>query len=345
MAGGLGTRFWPISRAVRPKQFLDLKNQGSSFLRQTYDRMLSVIPQDNVIVVTLERYVETVKDILPEISDRNILVEPYNRDTAPCLAYASHYLLERDSGAVMIATPSDHLIPDTALFAQSVQKALDYATAHDNLVTLGVVPTRPDTNFGYIQVSGGAHIRFDKPVKVKTFTEKPDAETAAVFLQSGEFLWNSGIFITRASVILEEMHKHAPLIAKLWDGNASIFQIYTDCPRTSIDYAVMEKTDRAMVFPVKFKWADIGNWDTLYENVSDLDDSGNAVRVRGKILLKEDSNNLVFSNKDGKLVAIKGLDNMVVVDSEDVLMICPRNESEIKEFLSELVMPQFEEFR
>ena len=353
MAGGIGSRFWPISRARKPKQFLDFASRGKSFLRFTYDRMKAVIPEENIIVVSLDRYKSLVMQQLPELPEKNLLLEPYNRNTAPCLTYATYTLLKRDPLAVVVATPSDHVINKHDIFNRTLSSALDYAAGTDTLITLGVYPTRPDSNFGYIQMAEPAED--DRPVMVKTFMEKPDEELAQVFIDSGEFLWNSGIYVMRASTLREELEKHAPEITRLWKGwkdkldteeqKAFIETIYTDMPRISIDYAVMEKTENAWVYPAKFKWADIGNWESLYEYLADHDVNGNASRITGKELVKESNNNILYSDKDGRLLAIRGLDDFMVIDTEDVLMICPRNEAKLKDFLSQLAMPEFEEFR
>ena len=253
MAGGIGSRFWPISRADKPKQFLDFTAEGKSFLRFTYDRMRAVIPDDNILVISLTRYEQEVKRQLPELKDENLLLEPYNRNTAPCITYATYSIMQRDPDAVTVVTPSDLAINNHKAFNETMSNALAYAAGTDALITIGVVPTRPDPNFGYIQMAGKPEP--GSPVKVKTFTEKPDKDLAKVFIDTGEFLWNSGIFAWRASVIKEALEKYVPEITNLWEGwqsnlgtdteKAFIERIYTDMPRISIDYAVMEKTDHA----------------------------------------------------------------------------------------------------
>ena len=353
MAGGIGSRFWPISRVRQPKQFLDFTSRGKSFLRFTYDRMKAIVPEENIIVVSLERYRDQVREHIPELPERNLLLEPYNRNTAPCLTFATYTILKRDPLAVMVAAPADHIINKHDLFNENLSNALAYAAGTDAIITLGVEPTRPDSNFGYIQMAGPAED--DRPVKVKTFTEKPDEELAQVFIESGEFLWNSGIFVCRASAMREELEKHAPEITRLWKGwnnfldtdhqKAFIERIYPDSPRISIDYAVMEKTDSAYVYPAKFKWADIGNWESLYEYLANHDASGNASNITGKGLVKEARNNIIYSDHPGKLLAVRGLEDFMVIDTEDVLMICPRDESKLKDFLSQLAMPEFEDYR
>ncbi len=353
MAGGIGSRFWPISRADKPKQFLKFNSLGESFLRMTYDRMKQVIPEENIIVVSLTKYKDLVKEHLPELKDENLLLEPYNRNTAPCITFATYYILKRDPLAVTVVTPADHLIPDHENFNDTLEKALGYAAGSDALITLGVVPTRPDSNFGYIQMAG--EFEDDKPVKVKTFTEKPDVELAQVFIDSGEFLWNSGIFVWRASAIKEELELYAPEITNLWKdykdslGTAAqdqaVSKLYTDCPRVSIDYAVMEKTSNAWVYPADFKWADIGNWDSLYENLAVHDKHGNAINIAGKSLMEDDTRSIIYTTGTKKLVALRGLEDMLVIDTDDVLLICPRDDDKFWSFLSELAMPEFNDYR
>ena len=226
MAGGLGTRFWPISRKALPKQFLVFTEGSKTFLQQAYERMTLVVPEDNILIVTLKEYKDIVKQQLPYIPDENILLELYNRNTAPSITYAAKEILRRDPEAVMIATPADHIIEDLDEFKATMNCALDYAASHDELVTLGILPTRPDANFGYIQVSGGQEvIKARTPVPVKTFTEKPTKEIAELFIKSGEFLWNSGIFVWQAKVILEEMERYAPGIISLWKHSDDIDRI------------------------------------------------------------------------------------------------------------------------
>ncbi|MCR5351294.1 MAG: mannose-1-phosphate guanylyltransferase [Bacteroidales bacterium] len=353
MAGGVGSRFWPISRVDMPKQFLDFSILGRSFLRRTYDRMKVIIPEENILVVTLERYREQVRTHLPELREENLLLEPYNRNTAPCIAFATYTILRRDPDAVCVVTPSDHAIARHAVFNKTLRSALDYAADSSALITLGVVPSRADSNFGYIQMA--TQSKDGEPVKIKTFTEKPDPELARVFMDTGEFLWNSGIFVWRADAIRSELEKYAPEITHLWkdwrevigsDGQTGFLErIYPDMPRISIDYAVMEKTDNAWVYPAEFRWADIGNWESLYEYLAYHDDEGNALNRTARRLLKDCSGDIVYSTRDDKLLAVRGLEDFIVVDTEDVLMICPRDEAKLKDFLSQLAMPEYEEYR
>ena len=208
MAGGAGTRFWPVSRTAKPKQFLDVADTGKTFIRHTYERFLDIVPQENIIIATAEKYKDLVKAEIPELEDRNLLLEPYARNTAPCLAYATYSLLKRNPQASFVVSPADYIIENKKVFTDTINAAFEYVEDNDVLMTLGIIPTRPDTNYGYAQVCGGSEaLRGDVPVKVKTFTEKPDKDLAKVFLASGEFLWNAGMFIWKAKTIQEEMEK------------------------------------------------------------------------------------------------------------------------------------------
>ena len=348
MAGGLGTRFWPISRSSKPKQFLNFAKSGKSFLRLAYERVAGIIPAGNILVVSQERYRDLVLADIPELPSNNLLLEPYTRNTASCIAYASYTILRRDPEGVALITPSDQVVEDHDKYRNTVSTGLEYAASNDVLLTLGVVPRRPDPNFGYIQTE--IPMADGTPVRVKTFTEKPSVELARVFLDSGEFLWNAGIFIWKAAVITEEMEKYVPEVTRQWDGwqdyigtageRSFLERIYPDMPRTSIDYAVMEKSDRVMAIPAGFDWNDLGNWDSLYEYFSDGD---NSVKVNGKSLMEENSGTLVFSPSPDKLVAVKGLKDFIVADIDNVLMICPRDD--IKDFVSELSLPEYEKFK
>jgi mannose-1-phosphate guanylyltransferase len=219
MAGGNGIRIWPVSRNAKPKQFLDIADTGKTFIQSTFERFSKIVPKENIIIVTGERYRHLVAEQLPQVAPENILYEPYSRSTAPCIAYATYTLLKRDPEAKAVVTPSDHLIEDEDIFVQTIEKAFDYVEGNDVLMTLGVVPTRPDTNYGYIQACGGSEAnKKGVPLPVKTFTEKPDRELAQVFIDTGEFFWNSGIFIWKAQTIREEMEKHLPEVTGLFAG-------------------------------------------------------------------------------------------------------------------------------
>ena len=353
MAGGVGSRFWPLSRAARPKQFLRFLYSGLSLLRITYDRVKDVVPEENIIVMSLERYRDLVLQEIPELRQENLLLEPFNRNTASCIAYAAYSVLRRDPGATILVSPADQMIEDTEMFTQTALRALDYSADHDVMTMLGVLPTRPDTNFGYIQTDGP--LLDGRPVRVKTFTEKPQKELAQVFVDSGEFLWNAGIFSGKASLISREIALRAPEIADQWTGwekhlgtpseHDFVRGIYSDMPRISIDYAVMEKSDKVVAIPAFFDWADLGNWESLYEYFAEHDKMGNAVRTGGPFLSRDNSGTIIISPKKDKLVAVKGLKDYMVLDLGDVLFICPREEASLRDFLAELSLPEYEKYR
>lgn len=355
MAGGNGIRIWPVSRNAKPKQFLDVADNGKTFIQSTFERFAQIVPEENIIVVTGERYRDLVMEQLPNLAPENLLLEPYSRNTAPCITYATYTLLKRDPEAKVVVTPSDHLIDDEDIFVQTIEKAFDYVDTKDVLMTLGVVPTRPDTNYGYIQAYGGSEAyKQGTPLQVKTFTEKPDRELAEVFISTGEFFWNAGIFIWKAQTIREEMEKYLPEVAGLFKGweNALgsptegefIAKVYADCANISIDYAVMEKTDRAWISPVQFRWNDAGTWESLYNIIPTKDASGNVCIVE-KGLFEDTRNTLVISPAKKKLVAIKGLEDYMVIDTEDALVICPKDDKKFKEFISGIAMPGYEKYR
>lgn len=355
MAGGTGVRFWPVSRAAKPKQFLDVAYTGKTFIQSTYERFLKVVPQENIIIVTGDRYRDIVKEQLPDLADENLLLEPYSRNTAPCIAYATYTLLKRDPLARMVVTPSDHMIENEDLFVETICKAFDYIEENDTLMTLGVIPTRPDTNYGYVQAYGGSDAyKNGNPMQVKTFTEKPDRELAKVFISTGEFFWNAGIFLWKAETIRNEMEKYLPEVTGLFKGWENVLgtplagefvaKAYTDCQNISIDYGVMEKTDRAWMYPVRFGWGDVGTWESLYNIMPEKDSMGNAMSAE-KTLVENTSGVLVVSPEKKKLIAIKGLEDYMVIDTEDVLVICPKDDKKFRDFISGIGMPEYEKYR
>ena len=355
MAGGTANHFWPISRESRPKQFLEVATTGKSFVRMTYDRFSRIVPKENILVVTLERFGELVKEQIPELPAENLLLEPYGRNTAPCIAYSTLRILQRVEDATVVVTPADHIITDDESFSKALTEIMDYASENGVLMTMGIPPTKPDTGYGYIQVTGGkAAAKSDKPVKVKTFTEKPDKSLAEVFCKSGEFFWNSGVFAWKASVIREELEKYLPDMMSLFTGwqdalggpgeKSFLEKVYSDCTKISIDYGVMEKTDRAWLFPGNFGWYDIDSWEALFNAITVRDDEGNFANT-DKSLFHEDRDNLVITDNKRKVYAIKGLEDYLVVDTDDALLICPRDDKQFKEFIAGLGMPGYEDFR
>ena len=355
LAGGEGSTFWPLCRRHRPIQFLRVGPEKKSLLRLTYERLRTVLPQENIFVVTLARYRDAVLNLIPELPKGNLLLEPYGRNTAPCITYATYSILKRDPRAVMAIAPADNLIADEESYRNTFCRALDYAAAHDVLITIGIVPDRPDTNYGYIQTVGGKKAYEEThPIKVKTFTEKPDAQLAEVFLRSGEFLWNSGIFVWKAQTIRAELEKYVPAVTHLfqwWEAALGgpeeerfLEKAYMNMERISIDHAVMENTDIDWVFPAAFHWADISNWEAACKSVGKPDADGNVI-LAGRGLLLDSSNCILNSDKERKLLAVSGLEDYIVIDTDDVLMICPRDEHKIKDITTHIGLPDYEEYR
>ena len=338
MAGGIGTRFWPKSRQSMPKQFLDILGTGKSFIRHTYERFAKMVPAENFLVVTNDKYKSLVLEHIPEIGEKQVLCEPVGRNTAPCVAYAAYTLMKRNPDAEMIVTPADHLILNEDDFRAIIAECLDFASEHDALMTVGIKPTRPDTGYGYIQVSD------DKPIsKVKCFTEKPDIELARVFLQSGEFYWNSGIFVWKVRSIVEAFEKYLPEHHALFSGvmraigtdaERNVVEIaFSECRAISIDYGIMEKADNVYVRCGEFGWSDVGTWGSLYE-LSAKDADGNVVPTFSKLYDTTDS---LIKAAGKKVVVVDSLHDYIVVDTPDALLICPRShEQHIKQVLEDL---------
>jgi len=342
MAGGIGSRFWPMSRTAYPKQFLDVLNTGKTLVQWTYDRYAKFIPAENIFIVTSEEYVDIVKEQLPKLPLQNILAEPSRKNTAPCIAYISFKLAQLDPEAVFVVAPSDHLILEEEAFQQTAIQALDFVENIKSLVTLGIKPTHPNTGYGYIQYEG--HEVANGVYKVKTFTEKPDLEIAKTFIASGDFLWNAGIFAWKASTILAAFEKHQPEMFELFDQQKALFntaeeqqaigKIYPQCVNISIDIAIMEKADNVYVIPSSFGWSDLGTWNSAYENI-DKDYLGNAVASDNVVVI--DATKCMINAPKDKLVVVQGLDDFIVVDTKDVLLICSKEkEQSIKEYVAEV---------
>ncbi len=345
MAGGVGSRFWPLSRTVLPKQFLDILGTGRTFIQQTYDRFAKIIPPENFLIVTSVKYKDLVKEQLPELKDDQILLEPLRRNTAPCLAYAANKIKSLTSEANIIVTPSDHLILKEDEFINQLKNGLDFVSQKDALLTLGIKPNRPETGYGYIQVKKRKEFNdLDNLYKVKTFTEKPDEEMASIFVDSGEFYWNSGIFISSLGTILDAFQQHLTELAiKFEKGrkklNTSsevpfIKKIYSECQSISIDYGIMEKAKNVYVLTADFGWSDLGTWGSLYENKT-KDTNGNS--IEGDNTLVYDSKNCVVEISGQKMAVIQGLDGYIIAESNETLMICRReDEDQIKKFVTDV---------
>ena len=324
-------------------------------LRQAYDRCLNLVPKENILVATLDKYKPLVDGILPEIDDKNLLLEPIGRHTAPCTVYAAYSIIKRDPEAVIAMIPADCLIRNNEETRSTMEKAMIYAGDNDVLLTMGIVPARPETHYGYIQVAGGKEARdAGLPAPVKTFTEKPDAAIAKAFCDSGEFFWNSGIYIWKASLIKEECEALMPSITSLFAGwedavgepseRAFLNKVYADCPKLSIDYGLMEKTSRAWIYPITFRWVELDNWDEYYLETPKLDSAGNICNSSA-CLIKDSKESIVLSEKKDKLIAVKGLENYVIVDTDDVLLICPKNQDDLNDLTSAIGFPGFEKYR
>lgn len=355
MAGGIGSRFWPVSRNSMPKQFLDILGTGRSFLQETFDRFAKIVPTENILCVTSTKYGAKVKEQLPDMLEENILMEPLRRNTAPCIAYATYKIAKRNPDAVVVVTPSDHAILNEVEFLNTISGAMEYSKDHNYLFTLGITPTRPETGYGYIQKNTSEICRINgrTAYNVKTFTEKPDAELAKVFLSSGEFLWNSGIFVWNLQAIMKEMELHLPEIANFFKDGMSCYYtpeekkfiagVYDAITGISIDYGVMEKTENSWVFESSFGWSDLGTWHSLYAYVNK--DHSNNVVCGAHLMNEESKGNLVFTSKKGKLVVLSGISNYMVVDTEDAIMICPRDEKKFKNIITDLTVNELTDFQ
>lgn len=342
MAGGIGTRFWPMSRTSLPKQFHDILGMGKTMIQMTYERFQDFVPQQNIFIVTNERYLDLVRNQLPGIRDSEILLEPVGRNTAPCIAYAAFKIHKRDPEACILVVGSDYLIRNTTNFLKDAAIALDETRKQDIIMTLGIRPTRPDTGYGYLQYIEGA-----KPTafyKVKMFTEKPDLEMAKTFLRSGDFLWNSGMFVFKVQTILDSFAKLMPDLYETFNAIQSALDTseepvavrgaYERSRNESIDLGVMEKADNVFVIPSSFDWSDVGTWASVYEQM-EQDYMGNA--VKGEVMAFDSANNLVQVSDPKKLIVLHGINDMIIVDTGDVLLICRMDhEQQIRHVVSEV---------
>ena len=342
MAGGIGSRFWPMSRTDYPKQFLDILNTGRTLIQGTFDRFALFIPKENIFVVTSDQYKDIVSKQLPELPAGNILCEPSRKNTAPCIAYVSYKLSSLNPQANLICAPADHIILEPETFKNVCLSALDFTSNIKGLVTLGIKPTHPNTGYGYIQYE--QQPVSDNVFKVKTFTEKPDLELARTFLASGDFLWNAGIFVWQVKNILTAFEKFLPEMHEVFDAEKNNFntdaeeeaidRIYPQCVNISIDYGVMEKADNVYIIPASFGWSDLGTWASAYDNL-EKDYLENAVAGNNVIVI-DATKNMVHADNN-KLMLLQGLDDFIVVDTKDVLLICKKDkEQEIKEYVAEI---------
>lgn len=343
MCGGVGSRFWPFSRNDRPKQFLDFFGTGKSLLQLTVDRILPIVPAENIILVTNRAYAGLIRTQLPDVKETNILLEPARRNTAPCICWAANHIIAQDPEAEIITLPSDHLILKENDFRNAVIEGMEFVKGGDRLLTLGIKPSNPNTGYGYIQL--GREVEgWDGILKVKSFTEKPDLPMAEMFLRSGEFFWNSGMFIWTAKGILDAFRKYAPETAQVFDAPDGTFASDAEtpfiennfpmAPSISIDYAIMEKADNVFVKTVDLGWSDLGTWNALYE-ASPKDVDGNV--TRDCRVLASNCRGSIFAVSGKKVIVAEGLKDLIVADNGNALLIFPRNdEQKIRQIVNEV---------
>jgi len=341
MAGGVGSRFWPLSKSDNPKQFLDFFGTGRSLLQMTFDRFKDVVPTENIYIVSNKNYKEKILEQLPQLTSEQVLLEPIRRNTAPCIAYAVYKIRAKSKKANIIVVPSDHLITREEEYVRIVKQGFEFVEKNENsLLTLGMKPTRPETGYGYIQIADGEGILR----KVKTFTEKPNLEMATIFVNSGEFFWNSGMFFWSLNAIIESFREFLPEIAAKFERGNDFYhtpeeqkfidEIFPLCENISIDYGVMEKSKNVYVMIADFGWSDLGTWDSLYE-LGEKDKNGNAA-FKCQAKMYDSKNNLIVMPK-GQIAVIDGLDGFLVASYNNVLLICKKeDEKKIRQFVSDV---------
>ncbi len=331
MAGGIGARFWPYSRNAKPKQFLDVLNTGKTLVQSTYERYRSICPPENIFIVTHEEHAGLVAEQLPMVSAEQVILEPMRKNTAPCIAYAANRIFLRSPNAVMVVSPSDHLILNEKQFLETIEKAAEQAKGQDKLITLGIKPSRPEIGYGYIQfLESQAELK-----KVKTFTEKPALALAKTFLESGDFVWNSGVFVWGVQAILTAFHRYLPELAEAFeeirprmhtpDERSLVTRVYGQTKNMSIDYGVMEKADNVYVTLGDFTWSDLGSWASLHE-ASVRDEENNV--VSGEALVYDTRNSVIKGPPDTLIVA-QGLDGYLVGVFDNVVIICEKDKEEL----------------
>lgn len=338
MAGGIGSRFWPYSRNHHPKQFLDILGTGRTLIQMTFDRFQEISSAERFFVVTNQNYVDLVKDQLPELSDEQILIEPLRRNTATCIAYAAFRIMEIDSNATIVVAPADHLITAESKFQAEIQRACQAAESEGVLIAIGIKPNRPETGFGYIQYleEGDSSV-----FKAKTFTEKPNLKLAKTFLESGDFVWNSGMFVSKVSSLVAAFEKHMPDVADIFHEGKEHFgkeseaefisRAYSLLKNVSITQGILEQSDEVYVLPSEFGWSDLGSWQSLYE-LSKKDKNNNV--IEGNVILYDTENSYIKVDSK-KLVVVQGLDNYLINESDNVILICKLDEEKkFREFVA-----------
>ncbi len=353
MAGGVGSRFWPLSRKDKPKQFLDILGVGKTLLQLTYDRFIDIFPEKNIFVVTSSEYGRLVKRQLPKLSKKQILLEPFRKNTAPCIAYANYRIQQLDPDAIIVAAPSDHFILREEEFRRVILEGMDFVRDRDALLTLGIKPDRPETGYGYIQINNGQGFAGNKNLrKVKTFTEKPDLELAKVFFESGEFYWNSGLFIWSLKSVIKAFERHLPEMHSLFKEGEGIYntdkekefilETYSNAKSISIDYGIMEKADNVYVLCSDFGWSDLGTWGSLYEQ-SEKNDQMNV--TSGENIFFYGVKNSIIKVPGNKLVVLQGLEEFIVVESDNILLVCKRQDEQmIKQIVQDVQMKKGDDY-
>lgn len=353
MAGGIGSRFWPMSRTSQPKQFIDILGIGETLIQQTVKRFLKICPIENIYVVTNEIYKERVKEQVPDLTYEQILCEPARRNTAPCIAYANYKILEKNPDATIVVAPSDHIILKEDVFTDVITSALKAASKNDWLITLGIEPSRPDTGYGYIQFDKKIIDEHDARIKkVKTFTEKPELEIAKKFIESGDFLWNAGIFVWSLKSIIKAFEMHLSEVDDIFKGGIGIYNspqeekfiqnAYSVCRNISIDYGVMEKAENVYVLSSDFGWSDLGTWGSLYA-IRKKDEQQNT--IVGKNVMTYDTQNCVVNVSGDKLVVLQGLDDYIVVEEDNVLLVCrKKDEQSIRQIVNDVKAEKGDQF-
>lgn len=352
LAGGKGKRLWPVSREDMPKQFLDFFSVGKTLLQQTYERMAKIIDAKNIIVATNREYVKLVAEQLPDMPEENILAEPVNRNTAPSVAWATCRILHRNQDANLVVVPSDQMIVNEESFDKNVLTGLDWVALNDGLLTMGIKPTRPEPGYGYIQISD-EKISEENISRVKSFTEKPEREFAKMFMQSGEFYWNTGLFLARCSYLRECLKKIFPPVLRTIDSDDVDYSVekeekcieehYSVYPNLSIDYGILEKSDNVYVMQCSFGWADLGTWHSMYETMSR--GAGDNVVLSKKVLLDKCTGNIV-KLPDDHIAVLNGLDGYIVAEKGNVLLVCKKEDSSalVRKYINEVQMEHGEEF-
>ncbi|WP_456422345.1 mannose-1-phosphate guanylyltransferase [Lutibacter sp.] len=348
MAGGVGSRFWPISTQQFPKQFHDMLGTGNTLIQQTFNRFKNLIPSENILIATNKKYENLVKEQLPEVTSKQLLLEPAMRNTAPCILYSALKIYNKNPDGIMVIAPSDHSISDEKEFLKNIQTSFDFCDKNNVLMTLGIKPTSPNTGYGYIQYNHSKN----SIKKVINFTEKPNLQKATQFIEGGNYLWNAGIFVWNVKSIIAAFKIHLPTMYTLFSKGADSYNTsleasfikenYTFAENISIDFGILEKASDVHVLPVEFGWNDLGTWGSLY-NKLDKDKQQNAT-IGGNVIYKEAKNNIVRT-QSGKRVVIQGLNNFIVVEKDDVLLICPKSkEQEIKEITKDVKTKFGDEF-